>query len=139
MGQMKRTPSAAAVAAAAAPAAPPQLSDSVQRTCSGACALRALELLCCPDRALIRDMLALTMAGPDQLKAYGERWQAWEAAEGPGRHSYFAGRARVVDELVEEAAAALAAGGGRGSHVQVVSLGESEGGGRGRVACLMGE
>lgn len=99
--------------------------DPVQRTCSGACALRALELLRRPQDAIVRDPLALRMAGASMLQLFGERWDAWEAAEGPGKHSYFAGRARVLDDMVEAAVRKLASS---SSAVQVVSLGELMGG-----------
>jgi hypothetical protein len=54
-----------------ASAAEGELQDSVQRTCSGACALRAVELLRSPKDAILRDELALRMAGPRMVSQEG--------------------------------------------------------------------
>jgi hypothetical protein len=128
----------AAIAAPAATAAADDL-DRVMRTCRGSCALRAVELLRRPRAPLVADALALRLAGPEAIAAFQGYWDGWEASEGvdESKHSYFAGRARVLDEIVQEeaaaaaAAAATAADRARGSgseaaraSVQVVSLGE---------------
>ena len=123
------TSSAAAPAAAASGADDGEISDAVQRTCRGACALRAIELLRRGEqRALVADRLALALAGARQLEDYGARWDQWEAREGPGGHSYFAARAALLDAIVEEHAAALAGLGGSTAAAGAGSSVEGSGG-----------
>jgi hypothetical protein len=104
----------------------PELRDPVQWTCRGSCALRAVELLRRPAAPIVSDELALAMAGSAALERFGGYYDSWEREHGPGGHSYFAGRARVLDEMVAEAAAALARA-REGGGVQVVSIGGAAG------------
>ncbi|GBF95554.1 hypothetical protein Rsub_08535 [Raphidocelis subcapitata] len=119
--QPQPQPDSAAAPPGVVPESEPDLADRVQWTCRGACALRAIELLRRAPAPIVSDPLALAMAGRAALARFGALYDAWERDYGPGGHSYFAGRARVVDAMVSEAAAELA----RASEaaVQVVSIG----------------